>query len=170
VTVPQGALMDVEFLQTLSSHTSQAGERFSVRIAEPVMVSGRIAIPAGSLISGTVAEAKPAKKVGGRSTLSLDFDLLELPSGHSYPVDVVFSQRGKSSTGRDAAIIGGATVGGAILGHQVDDDKGKEIGAVVGAIAGTVAASQTRAKPVELAAGTVMTLEVTKPLQVEIIQ
>jgi hypothetical protein len=145
------------------------GQAFSVRIAEPVLVDGRVAIPAGAIISGTVTEAKPAKKVGGRSTLSLDFDLLELPSGHSYPVSVVFSQRGKSSTGRDAAIIGGATIGGAIVGHQVDDDKGKEIGAVVGAIAGTVAASQTRAKPVEIEPGTVMTLELNEPLRVEII-
>lgn len=170
VTVARGTLMDVEFLQKLSSHESEAGQAFSVRVAEPVRVGGRVAIPAGAIISGTVTEAKPAKKVGGRSTLSLDFDVLELPSGHSYPVTVVFSQKGKSSTGRDVAIIGGATVGGAILGHQVDGDKGKEIGAVVGAIAGAVAASQTRAKPVEIQPGTVMTLEVTEPLHVEIIQ
>ena len=170
VTVAQGTLMDVEFLQKLSSHESEVGQAFSVRIVEPVRVGGRIAIPAGAIISGTVTEAKPAKKVGGRSTLSLDFDLLELPSGHSYPVTVVFSQKGKSSTGRDVAIIGGATVGGAIVGHQVDGDKGTEIGAVVGAIAGAVAASQTRAKPVEIQPGTVMTLEVTDPLHVEIIQ
>jgi len=161
--------MDVEFLQKLSSHESQAGQAFSARLVEPVRVGGRIAIPEGAIISGTVIEAKPAKKVGGRSTLSLDFDLLELPSGHSYPVTVVFSQKGKSSTGRDAAIIGGSTVGGAILGHQVDDDKGKEIGAVVGAIAGTVAASQTRAKPVEILPGTVLTLEASEPLHVEIV-
>jgi hypothetical protein len=162
--------MDVEFLQTLSSHESAVGDEFSVRIAEPVMIDGRVAIPAGTIISGTVTEAKPAKKIGGRSRLSLDFDLLELPTGHRYPVNVVFSEKGKSSTGRDAAIIGGATVGGAVLGHQVDGDKGKEIGAVVGAIAGAIAASETRAKPVVLESGTVMTLETTEPLQIEIIQ
>ena len=169
VTVPTGALMDVEFLQHLSSHDSQAGQEFSARVVDPVMLDGRVAIPAGSIISGTVTEAKPAKKVGGRSRLSLDFDLIELPTGHRYPIHVIFSQKGKSSTGRDVAIIGGATVGGAILGHQVDGDKGKEIGAIVGAIAGAIAASETRAKPVELAAGTVMTLEVSEPVYVEII-
>jgi len=169
ITVAKGTTMDVEFLQTLSSHESQVGQEFSVRIAESVMLDGRIAIPAGSIISGTITEAKPAKKVGGRSRLSLDFDRIELPTGHQYPVNLIFSQKGKSSTGRDAAIIGGATVGGAVLGHQVDGDDGKEIGAVVGAIAGVVAASQTRAKPVILETGTVMTLEASEALHIEII-
>jgi outer membrane lipoprotein SlyB len=170
VTVAQGTVLDVEFLQTLSSHESQVGQEFSVRVVEPVKIDGRIAVPAGTIISGTVTEAKPAKKVGGRSRLSLDFDLLELPTGHQYPVELIFSQKGKSSTGRDAAIIGGATVGGAVLGHQVDDDKGKEVGAIVGAIAGVIAASETRAKPVVLESGTVWSLETTQPLQIEIIQ
>jgi hypothetical protein len=167
VTLPAGTLVSVEFMQKLSSHESVVGQAFTARVIDPVVVVHGTAVPAGSFVRGTVAEAKPAKKVGGRARLSLDFDTLEFPSGEVFPFHAVFSEKGKSSTGTDAAIIGGATVGGAILGHQVDDEKGKEIGAVVGAIAGAIATSQTKAKPVELAEGAVMTLETTQPITVE---
>jgi hypothetical protein len=167
VTLPAETLVTVEFTEKLSSHESEVGQAFTARVIDPVVVAEGTAVPVGSLVRGTVAEARPAKKVGGRARLSLDFESLELLSGREYPLRAVFSEKGKSSTGTDAAIIGGATVGGAILGHQVDDEKGKEIGAIVGAIAGAIATSQTKAKPVELAEGAVMTLETIEPITVE---
>ncbi len=168
VTLPAKTLVTVEFTEKLSSHESEVGQPFTARVVDPVQTARGTAIPVGSLVLGTVAEANPAKQVGGRARLSLDFDTLVLPSGDEYPLRAIFSEKGKSSTGKDAAIIGGATVGGAILGHQVDDDKGKEIGAIVGAIAGAIATSKTAAKPVELPEGTVMTLETLDPMTVAI--
>ena len=48
----------------------------------------------------------------------------------------------KNQTPRDAATIGGAPVGGAILGRSLDDGEGDVTGGLLGAAAGTAAARQ----------------------------
>lgn len=168
LTVPAGTLVVVEFQEALSSHTSQVGQEFRTRVTQAVAAQGGVAIPTGSTLLGEVTEAEPAQKIGGRARLSLDFHSLYLPSGQSYPVTAVFSDKGKSQTGKDAAIIGGATLGGAILGNAVDPGEGTKIGAIVGGVAGAIAAKKTKGKPVEVAAGTVMTLELSQPVTIEV--
>lgn len=168
VTVASGTVVTVEFLDRLSSHESTEGQQFTVQVVEPVRVPEGIAIPAGSTITGTIIEAKPAKKVGGSSRLNVEFTALRLPTGDTTPFHATFSTKGKSATGRDVGIIAGAAAGGAILGNQVIDDDGGAKGALIGAAAGAIAASQTRAKPVEIAAGTLTNLELTEPITLKI--
>lgn len=168
VTVDAGTVVTVEILERLSSHDSTAGQSFAARVIDPIQVSEGVAIPAGSIVNGRVTEAKPAKKVGGSSRLAVEFTSIELPSGDTVPFSARFSSTGKSATGRDVAIIAGAAAGGAIVGNQVVDDHGGTKGAVVGAAAGAIAASQTRAKPVVIVAGTVTNLELTRPIKLEI--
>mgnify|MGYP001815060902 CR=1 FL=1 len=168
VTVASGTLVTVEFEDKLSSHESTEGQEFTARVVEPVSVPQGIAIPAGSVVTGKVIEAKPAKKVGGSSRLNVEFTTIRLPAGDTAPFHAAFSTKGKSATGRDVGIIAGAAAGGAILGNQVIDDDGGTKGALIGAAAGAIAASQTKAKPVEIAAGTVTNLELTEPIAVKI--
>jgi type IV secretory pathway VirB10-like protein len=168
VTVAPGTLVTVEFIDKLSSHESTEGQEFTARVIEPVRVPQGIAIPTGSVVTGKVTEAKPAKKIGGSSRLNVEFTSIRLPAGDSAPFHAAFSTKGKSATGRDVGIIAGAAAGGAILGNQVIDDDGGTKGALIGAAAGAVAASQTRAKPVEIAAGTVTNLELIDPIDLEI--
>jgi hypothetical protein len=168
VTLAAGTLVTVEFQQKLSSHESTTGQSFSVRVAEPVRVAEGVAIPTGSVVSGKVTEAKPAKKIGGSSRLAVEFVSVRLPSGETLPFSAAFSSKGKSSTGKDVGIIAGAAAGGAILGNQVFDDDGGAKGALIGAAAGAIATSQTRAKPVVIEAGTLTNLELTAPISLTI--
>ena len=64
-------------------------------------------------------------------------------------------QLGKSDTGRDTAKIAGGALAGAVIGHQIDSDKGKIIGGILGGAAGAVAAKKTGTE-VELPSGTVV--------------
>lgn len=168
VTVATGSLVTVEILDKLSSHESTVGQEFTARVVEPVRVPQGIAIPTGSVVTGKVTEAKPAKKIGGSSRLAVEFSSIRLPDGDTAPFSAQFSSKGKSATGRDVGIIAGAAAGGAIVGNQVIDDDGGTKGALIGAAAGAIAASQTRAKPVEIDAGTVTNLELTQPINLEI--
>jgi len=131
-------------------------------------VAEGIAIPTGSVVSGRVTEAKPAKKIGGSARLAVEFVSVRLPSGETLPFAAAFSSKGKSSTGKDVGIIAGAAAGGAILGNQVLDDNGSATGALIGAAAGAIAVSQTRAKPVVIEAGTLTNLELTVPISLTI--
>jgi Zn-dependent protease with chaperone function len=52
MTVPSDTVLMVSFEQTLSSANSQPGERFTARVVEPVLLSGRVAIAASSWLPG----------------------------------------------------------------------------------------------------------------------
>jgi len=67
------------------------------------------------------------------------------------------SAAGKKQAGGDAAKIGGGVVAGAVIGHQVDDDKGKKIGAILGGAIGTAVAANT-GKEIELETGTTISV------------
>jgi hypothetical protein len=168
VTVPVGTLVRVQIENHLSSHTSQVGQQFSATITQDVAAEGRVAIQRGARVLGRVTEAEPAKKIGGRARLSLDFETLDLGSGQQRPMSAQFAQAGKSQTAKDAAIIGGSTIGGAIIGEAIEDGEGGVIGAIVGGLGGAYAAKKTKAKPVEVPAGTMVDLELTQPITLEI--
>lgn len=136
------------------------------------MLDGIAVIPAGSVVVGSVTEAVPLKKIGGQAKLALEFNKLELTSGRSAPIDASFAEQGKSETGKDAATIGGAAAGGALLGRILsknDKTKGTVLGAIVGAAAGTAVASKTKGQEVEIPAGTVITLKLDQAAQITVI-
>src|SRR5262245_49412933 len=106
-TVPGGTSLQVELLDDLSSANNSQGDAVSARVAQDVTVGGKVVIPAGSTVSGTVTEARGLKAIGGRALLSVRFDSVDLPTG-SAPIQASFSRQGKSETKKDAATIGGA--------------------------------------------------------------
>lgn len=170
-TVPAGTVIAITFLDGLSSKTNVAGDTFQARVTDDVVIDGIPVIPAGSVVVGTVTEAVSLKKIGGRAKLALDFDRLELPSGRTALISAAFAQEGKSETKKDAATIGGAAAGGALLGRLIkkdDKDKGTLIGAVVGAAAGTAIAAKTEGEEVEIPVGVVLDIALNESTQVTV--
>jgi outer membrane lipoprotein SlyB len=111
----------------------------------------------------------PLPRVGGQARLTLRFTDLVLPSGSTVPIHASLIQQGRSKTGRDAATIGGAAAGGAILGNILgkgDRGKASVIGAVIGAIAGTAIASKTPGEEVVIPQGSVVGVRLNDPLEV----
>jgi Zn-dependent protease with chaperone function len=101
--VPAGTVLMVGFKETLSSASSRAGDLFTAEVLEPVRVTGRVAIPAGSVISGRLLSARPAPRFGSRrAQLDLEFTSLRIGSGGESPISASFHEQGASQTGRDA--------------------------------------------------------------------
>lgn len=167
VTVPVGSQIPVSLSQTLSSHESRAGQPFQAQVVQDIAEDGVVVIPQGSTVYGTVTQAQ-RPKIGGRAKLSLSFDSIQLPSGENLPIDASLARVGKSERAKDAAIIGGGTIGGAILGEAVDEGEGTVIGAIVGGLAGAAGAKKTKGKPLTLPAGTSITLSLDAPMTVEV--
>jgi hypothetical protein len=169
VTLPAGTPLDVEFTDRLASNTSAVGDTFRVRVANDVMEDGVVAIPRGSEIVGVVTEAVPLPRVGGQAKLALKLTDLVLPSGSTVPIHASFVQAGRSETGRDAATVGGAAAGGAILGRILNKgsrSKGAVIGAIIGAVAGTAIASKTPGEEVVISEGSVVGLRLNDAIEV----
>jgi hypothetical protein len=170
-TVPVGTTVPITFLDGVSSAASQVGDSFRSRVSRDVMFDGMAVIPAGSVITGTVTEAVSLKKIGGKAKLSLDFTRVDLPSGGTALVHASMTHLGKSETAKDAATIGGAAAGGAILGRVLsknDRDKGTVLGALAGAAAGTVIAAKTAGQEIEIPAGTESTLTLDRSADITV--
>lgn len=169
VDVPAGTAFDVEFLDTIGSASSRTGDLFRVRVSRDVYLNGDVVIPGGSEIVGTVTEAAPPGRVGGRAKLGLRFTDLVLPSGSTVPIDASLVQEGRSETGRDAAAIGGGAAAGAVLGrilNKKDRGKGSVIGAILGAAAGAVIASRTAGEEVTIPEGAVVSVKLDGPVEI----
>ncbi len=172
-TVPAGTQLDVAFVDAVSSKTSKVGDSFRARVNRDVVQDGVVVIPTGSVVVGSVTEAVPLKTIGGTAKLSLDFSKLELPSGAAVPIQATLSEQGKSETKKDAATIGGAAAGGALLGRLLsrgNKTKGTILGAVVGAAAGTAIAAKTKGQEIQVPAGTEVKLQLGNAVQVPVSQ
>jgi hypothetical protein len=78
--------------QTISSARAKPGDTFHAYVAEPVFNSDHaVVVPEGSLLTGEVTQAKPARSFGRRGKLRFHFKELKLPSGFSQPVEGTLS-------------------------------------------------------------------------------
>jgi len=157
VTVAAGTEVSVQLNTGYSTKTSAVGATVNAQLASDLVVDGRRVAKAGAPISGTITEVTSgSKKIGAVPALKIDFTQLVVADGSTMPVAIRINQKGQSEKGRDTAKIAGGTAAGAIIGHQIDDDKGKVIGGVIGGVAGAIGAQKTGTE-VELPAGSVLT-------------
>jgi len=155
VTVAAGTSVSVKLNSGYSTKTAAVGETVNAELASDLVVDGRRVAKAGAPISGTITEVTSgSKKIGAVPALQIDFTQLVVADGSTMPVAIRINQKGQSEKGRDTAKIAGGTAAGAIIGHQVDSDKGAVIGGVIGGVAGAIGAQKTGTE-VELPAGSV---------------
>ena len=169
-TIPAGTDLSVELLDGVSSGGSSPGDTFQARVNKDVVVEGTIVVPAGATVTGTVTQARGLKKIGGKAILGLQFNSVELPSGEA-PIQAAYYREGRSETKRDAATIGGAAAGGALLGRVLGHDhdgKDTAVGAIVGGAAGTAIAAGTKGEEINLPSGTQLTLHLRSPVTVKV--
>jgi len=145
---------------TISSRTAKPGDSFGATVVSDVEDGrGRVAIPAGAVVYGTVTDVKPATSPGHGGTLTLAVSSVTV-RGSSYPLDasidsLATERYGRGVTGGDAVKVGVGAAAGAIVGQIIDKNtKGTVIGAVVGAAAGAAFAAATKDHDVRLPAGT----------------
>ena len=154
VLVPAGTPITVALQSTISTKTSNVGDRFTAIVSAPVESQGKVAIPSGAVVNGRVIVAEQPGKVKGRGQLQFAFDTVKY-GGHSYDLgsrSAMFESR--SGADEDAAMIGGGAVGGGIIGGIIGDGKGDAAkGAVIGGAAGTVASLLTRGPQLTFEAG-----------------
>ena len=81
IVVPAGTRIPLALISALSTRTSEDGDRIYMESAFPVVIGGRIAIPRGAYVIGTVTRARRPGRVVGKGELYLRFDALTLPNG-----------------------------------------------------------------------------------------
>jgi hypothetical protein len=186
--VQPGTKIPLSLINTISTKHSAEGDRVYLETAFPVLVNGRIVVPVGSYVAGTVTQIKKPGRMKGRGELYVRFDSLTLPNGVTRDfrarlggVDGQTSGELDKSEGKvksegnkagDARSIGeaagaGASIGviaGSAAGHA---GMGAGIGAAAGAAAGLIGVLATRGPDAVLARGSTVEMVLDRPVSFE---
>jgi hypothetical protein len=163
------SVLGLQIDTAVTSEEAQIEDRVEARVTRDVTVGGDVAIPAGSRVTGSVTLVEKGGKVKERARLGIRFHTLVLDDGSSVALSTETLYRdGESPTGESTAKIGGAAVGGAILGAIFGGGKGATIGGAVGAGAGTAAALAGDRNAATLPAGSTVTVRILSPVTVTI--
>src|SRR5580704_17928710 len=79
--VDTGTHIPLSLINSVSTKYAVAGDRVYLETVFPVLVDGRIVIPPGSYVAGTITEIKRPGRVKGRGEFHLRFESLTLPHG-----------------------------------------------------------------------------------------
>jgi hypothetical protein len=169
LTVPSNAVVGLQIERTVTSETARVEDRVEARVTRDVRVGDRVAIPAGSIVQGSVMEVERGGKVKERARLGIRFHTVVLANGDRLDIrtDSVVRE-GASPSKESAAKIGGAAIGGAILGAIHRGGKGAVIGGATGAAGGTAATMAGDRNPAVLTAGTTVTVRMQQPVTVTV--
>lgn len=129
--VPAGTELVFEMVDSLSSKTSQRGDRFSLKLAEPLLLDGRLLIPAGTLARGDVMHADRARAGGQAGELILAARYLEW-DGRKLPLKSLRAGVGRSRTDAAMGVMVAAGVAGFLVrGGQMEVPAGSPITATL---------------------------------------
>jgi hypothetical protein len=168
VVIPSGTVLTVRLQQAIGSKSSQQGDRFQASLAEPVVMSGKTVIPAGSIASGTVTEAHAAGRFKGGATLNVVLDSLTVHGAPHSIQTTAMAQQSKGKGKRTATMVGGGAGVGALIGGVAGGGKGAAIGGLVGAGAGTAGAGMTGNRDIALPAESALSFQMTAPLTLKV--
>ena len=173
-TAAIGSFIDLAVQDTLSSRTTKVGDTFTASVVDDVKdAQGRVVIPAGSTVHGSVTAVKPAPNPSTPGTLTLALNSVSV-NGTSYPLEARIDsletvRQGRAVSGGDAAKVGAGAAAGAILGRIIGKNtKGAVIGGVVGGIVGAGVATQTKDADIVLPKGAHINASLSAPLVVKV--
>jgi hypothetical protein len=184
--VEPGTKVPLSLINSISTKHSAEGDRVYLETVFPILANGKIVIPPGSYVQGTVTQVKRPGKVKGRGELFVRFDSLTLPNGVTRDfrarvgsVDGRSTEeldrdegkiRSEGNKGGDARTIGEATAAGGSVGTIAGAASGRYgmgagIGAGAGAAAGLIGVLMSRGPDAVLAKGSTLEMVLDRPLR-----
>lgn len=184
-TVGAGTRIPLSLINSVSTKHSTEGDRVYLETVFPILSGGRIVIPPGSFVNGTVTEVKRPGRVKGRGELFLRFDSLTLANGVTRDfkarlgsVDARGGEMldrnegkviGEGNKGGDMRTIAETTAAGASVGAIAgaaakSAGMGLGIGSAAGAAAGVLGVMLTRGPDAVLAKGSTIEMVLDRPL------
>lgn len=109
--VPEGTPVRLMVIREVTSRKSHAGDRFELRVDEPVYINGRPVIPVGTKAWGEVVSSEGNGALGRGGKLSARLLYVDLPSGR-LPLAGNIANRGDgNSAGVAMAVVGFGVLG-----------------------------------------------------------
>jgi hypothetical protein len=136
---PPGSLVHAILLTPLNSATTPKSEDVEAELSQPLIDQGRLILPAGTHLRGSVLQVRPARRLHRDGQLRISFREVVLPNGAVHTVDTSLqgihsdsadnvqldSEGGaKSTPSKTRYLTTGASVGLALIGSGGRDDVG----------------------------------------------
>ena len=183
-TVESGVKLPLSLINSVSTKHSLQGDRVYLETAFPILANGRIVIPVGSYVAGTVTQIKKPGRVKGRGEIYVRFDTLTLPNGVTRDFRSRMGSMDASSSGSldraegkvesesdklgDARTVAETTATGASIGSiagVASKSVGKGLGIGAGApAAGLIAILAMRGPDAVMAKGSTVEMILDRPL------
>lgn len=180
--IPAGTKVPLQLINSVSTKTAMVGDRVYLQTNFPVLAGGRIVIPPGSYVTGTVTQVKRGGKMKGRAELYVRFDSLTLTNGvtrdfraaiggldggNPGKVDRTEGKvEGDSNKGGDMMNVGEAAAWGTMIGGVASrTGTGAGIGAAAGAAAGLAGILLTRGPDAILERGSTVEMLLDRTLR-----
>ncbi len=186
--VPAGTKIPLSLRTALSTKTARPGDAVYLSSNFPVIVGGRVVIPAGVYVQGYVDGLQRGGKVKGRAELMMHFVAMVFPNGVviALPgaVDKVPGTNGAevkdkeglivqdSNRSGDAKTVAGTTLTGAGVGGLIGSASGAPgtgagIGAGVGAAVGIIGTMMKHGEDITFPEGSSVIMVMQRPLEVQ---
>lgn len=184
--VETGTRIPLSLINSVSTKNASVGDRVYLETVFPILVNGRIVIPPGSYVAGTVTDVRRPGRVKGRGELHVRFDSLTLANGTTRDFRAVIGSldgraaetfdkkeggiKSEGNKGGDAQKVADMTVTGASVGALAGlagarPGMGAGIGAAAGAAAGLAGVLLTRGPDAMLSKGTTVEMVVDRDLR-----
>jgi hypothetical protein len=168
VNIPAGTTLTIRVDQRISVKHARSGDTFTGEIVDPILTSDNsVLVPKGSRVGGVVVVSHKRGHFKGRSLLELRLTKLTL-NGTEYPLmtrDLAESKKGKGK--RSAALIGGGSGAGMLVGGIATGGVGLVVGGLVGGGIGTGVAGLTGNRDIEIPAESIVRFNLADDLVVQ---
>ena len=101
--MPADSVLGLQVERTITSETAKVEDKVSARVTRDVRVVSRVAIPAGSIVSGSVTEVDRGGKMKGKARLAVRFHTVTLADGTQLAVRTDAVVREGESPARETA-------------------------------------------------------------------
>src|ERR1700723_3432770 len=183
IMVASGTHIPLVLHNAISTRSARPGDPVYFETLFPVMIDGKVVIPAGSYVSGEVTESKRPGRVKGRGELMIKLTTMILPNAYMVNLNAVPSGAGTggnettdsegkiigdSEKGHDIGTIAKTTAAGAgIGGLATQSGRGVGIGAAAGAAVGLAAVLLTRGPDAEMPRGSTVEAVIDRSLYLD---
>lgn len=118
--VVPGTQIDMVLTTPVDTAVNAEGNEFFAKVARDYMVDGKVVIPHGTLVHGSVTQMEGPKRAGRKAWIQTKFDYMITPDGREIPIEGNY-------TTRDNGLKAGAKVVGKAVGKTL-------IGGAIGAL------------------------------------
>jgi type IV secretion system protein VirB10 len=186
--IPAGTKVLLSLRSSISTKTARPGDTVYLNSDFPVIIGGRVVIPAGVFVQGYIDGLQRPGKVKGRAQLMMHFVSMAFPNGVVIALPGAMDRMPGTSTAQvkdkeglieqnsnktqQVKTVGEATLGGASVGALVgaasgNMGEGLGIGAGAGAAAGVVAMFMKHGEDIVIPQGATVEMVMQRPLEVQ---